>query len=194
MPNNILVCGLGKGSITKWNLNNFTKIDSFKPHNKNNSSDLKHVSSSQIAIFSWIKEIKLWDIETNECVRTFIGHTSFVNCLEISFDRSKLYSGSSDGILRAWDISSGECLKSIYLGYPINCLKLIASNFIAVGFSMLIEGTTENLNIIDLKSYKIVKSLVQCEIFCLKSLNFDSEKNILFIGNEFTGELQMWQF
>ena len=34
-----------------------------------------------------------------------------VRCLEISSDKSKLYSGSDDLTIRVWDISLGECLK-----------------------------------------------------------------------------------
>ncbi len=106
LPNNFLVCGLYDGTITKWNMNNFTKIDSFKAHGYS-INDLKHVLSSQIVSCSDDNHIKLWDLETNGCLRTFTGHSHFVNCLEISFDKSKLYSGHWD-ILRIWEITSGE--------------------------------------------------------------------------------------
>ncbi len=135
LPNNILASGLWNGKITKWNLNNFNKIDSFKAH-EDHINDLKHVSSSQIVSCSG-QNIKLWNLETNECLRTFIGHTKSVSCLEILFDKSKLYSGSDDDTLTIWDISSGECLKTIELGSPINRLKLLSSNFMAFGFCTL---------------------------------------------------------
>ena len=95
LPNNILVCGLYNGTITKWNLNSFTKIDSFKAH-EYDILDLKHVLSSQIVSCSYDRKIKLWNLETNECLRTFTGHTYKVTCLEVSSDKSKLYSGSLD--------------------------------------------------------------------------------------------------
>ena len=129
----------------------------------------------------------MWNLETNECLRTFTGHTRCVVCLEISFDKSKLYSGSHDDNLRVWDISSALCLKTIDLGDAFLCLKLLSSNFIAVGFN----GTT-NLKIIDLKSHEIVKSLETDSRNAL-SLNFDSEKNILFFGLQ-NRDVKMWQF
>ncbi len=99
LPNNILVCGLSDSKITKLNLNDFTKINSFKAH-QYSISNLKHVSSSQIVSCSMDKNIQLWDLEGNRCVRTFIGYTSFVNCLEISFDKTNIYSGGLDETLR----------------------------------------------------------------------------------------------
>ena len=100
-------------------------------------------------------KIKLWNLETNECLRTFNGHTQAVRSLEISFDKSNLYSGSSDKTLRVWKISTGECLRTIDLGSPILSLKLISFDFLAVG----LYETKENLKIIDLNSHQIVKSL-----------------------------------
>jgi WD40 repeat protein len=99
LSNNILVCAFYNGSISKWNLNSFTKIGSFKAHDRY-IYEIKNVSSSQIASCSDDKTIKLWNLEKNECFKTFTGHTNEVRCLEISFDVSKLYSGSFDKTLR----------------------------------------------------------------------------------------------
>jgi WD40 repeat protein len=186
LPNNILVCGLNNGKITKWNLNDFTKIDSFEAH-EDCIWCLKHFSSSQIASCSLDKIIKLWNLETNECLRTFTGHTESVNSLEISFDKSNLYSGSTDSTVRVWDISSGECLNSINLNAIVFCLKLLSPNFIAVGLS----ETKENLKIIDWNSLQTVKS---CKIpsQAVTCLNFDSEKNVLFNGSD-SGSVSMRQ-
>jgi WD40 repeat protein len=190
LPNNILVCGLVNGTIIKFNLNDFTKLDSFRAH-ESAINDIKHVSSSKIVSCSWEdKNIKLWNLESNECLRTFFGHLGGVDCLEISFDKSKLYSGSRDRTFRIWDISSGECLKTIKLGSFILCLKLLSSNFIAAGSIGFIE-TEENLKIIDLNSHEIVKFLVSRD--SVYSLIFDSEKNVLFSGSH-TQMVQMCQF
>jgi len=106
LPNDILLCGLDNGIITKLSLNNFTEIDSFKAH-RSYIWDIKHVpSSSQIVSCSGDKNIHLWNLDTNECVRSFTGHGDQVKCLEISFDRSKLYSGGLDKTFRVWDFAS----------------------------------------------------------------------------------------
>jgi WD40 repeat protein len=187
LPNNILVCGLSNGTITKWNLNNFTKIDSFKAH-ESHIWDLKHVSSFQIVSCSQDKKINLWNFETNEYLRTFVGHTKGIRRLEVSFDKSKLYSGSADKSLRVWDISSGQCLKTIDLGSEIYCLKLLSSRFIAVG----LYEAKENLKIIDLNSSKILKSL-ETQSATVRSLSFNPNKNELFVGSN-NGPIRAFQF
>jgi WD40 repeat protein len=187
LPNNILVCGLGNGKISKWNLNNFTELDSFKAHD-DFIWNIKHVSSSQIASCSKDKIIKFWDLEKNKCLMTFTGHGDRILCLEISLDKSKLYSGSSDYSLRVWDITSGECLNSINLNGLVLSLKLLSFNYIAVGLS----GKKENLKIIDLNSFKIIKSIKTNSEF-VKSLNFNRNKNELFVGS-YNGPIRMFQF
>jgi WD40 repeat protein len=187
LPNNILVCGLSDGKIIKWNLSNFAKLDSFKAH-ESDVLDLKHVSSSQIASCSRDTKIKLWNLETNECLKTFIGHTKSVNCLEISFDKIKLYSGSSDLSLRVWRISSGVCLKTINLEWYVYSIKLLSSNFLAVGLG----ESRENIKIFDLKSHEIVKS-IETRSESLWCLTCNPESNILFSGSG-CGQIEMWQF
>ncbi len=147
----------------------------------------------------------MWDPETNECLKKFIGHTSQVLCLEISFDKSKLYSGSYGETLRVWDIYSKECLKTIDLDSPIYCIKLISSNFLVVGLGFdefdewgnsyeenYIYEAKETLKIIDLNSGEIVKSFEK-QSEAAVSLNFDLETNVLLVGFE-KGKIRMWQF
>jgi WD40 repeat protein len=191
LPDNILICGLYNGTITKWNMNDFSKIDSFKAHEDHDEhiNDIKHVSSSQIASAGAGSRIKLWNLETNECLRLFTGHSWPVYCLEISFDKSKLYTSSHNRDLKVWDVSSGECLRTIKFRSTINCITFLSSNFLAVG----LLRTEKNLKIIDLKSHEIVKSL-ETKSRYVTSLNFDSDKNVLFSNNQDPGELQMWQF
>ena len=130
----------------------------------------------------------MWNLDTNECVRTFTGHGDQVKCLEISFDRSKLYSGGLDKTFRVWDLASGKCLKRIDSVSAIYCLKLMSSNFIAVG----LYGTIENLQIIDLNSHMILKSLVT-HSDTVRYLNINRDENVLFIGSN-NGPIRMFQF
>jgi WD40 repeat protein len=186
MPNNLLVCALIDCTIIKINFNNFTQLDSFKAH-ESAVHGLKHVSLYQIVSCSWEDyNIKLWDLETNECLRTFIGHTNLVNCLETSHDKSKLYSGSFDLTLIVWDISTGDCLEIINFNYPVVCLKLLSHSFLAVGLSI----ADDELKIIDLYSFEIVKSI---ETNSETIINFISDEKVLFTGSE-RRSITMWQF
>ena len=53
--------------------------------------------------------LHLWDIPSQQCIRTFKGHTGAVSAALIH--EGKLISGSADKTIRIWDITSGECLQ-----------------------------------------------------------------------------------
>ncbi|MEG4803753.1 HNH endonuclease [Microcoleus sp. ARI1-B5] len=54
--------------------------------------------------------IYLWDIDSKELIRTFLGHDLRVNTLAFSPDGKTLASGSNDATVKLWDISLGEQL------------------------------------------------------------------------------------
>ncbi|CZS93251.1 probable sulfur controller-2 protein [Rhynchosporium agropyri] len=76
-----------------------------------------------LATGSYDATIKIWDIETGECLRTLKGHTSGVRALQ--FDDTKLISGSLDKTLKVWNWRTGECVSTL-LGHTGG---VIAVNF-----------------------------------------------------------------
>ena len=58
------------------------------------------------------KSIKVWNIETGECLKTLTGHSGSVFSLAIS-DEDLLISGSSDKTIKIWDIKTGQCLETL---------------------------------------------------------------------------------
>ncbi len=54
--------------------------------------------------------IKLFDLNTFECIRKFIGHEDVVWCIE-RLSNDKIISCSRDFTIRIWDLDSGRCLK-----------------------------------------------------------------------------------
>lgn len=63
---------------------------------------------------SWIvtcsddKTLKLWDVETERCLRTFTGHKGFVFTVQQHWSTGLLVSGSFDNTVRLWDIRQGS--------------------------------------------------------------------------------------
>jgi WD40 repeat protein len=53
---------------------------------------------------SWDKTLKLWEVATGECLRTFTGHTYSVFSVCLSVDGRLALSGSSDGTLILWNL------------------------------------------------------------------------------------------
>lgn len=66
---------------------------------------------SILATGSYDATVKIWDIESGECIRTLTGHTSGVRALQ--FDDQKLISGSMDGTLKIWNWRTGTCLSTL---------------------------------------------------------------------------------
>ena len=60
--------------------------------------------------------IRLWDVESGQCVRALVGHNGYIYGLAWSPNSSVIASaGSHDGTVRLWDVESGKPLK-VYQG------------------------------------------------------------------------------
>ncbi|ANB12036.1 Met30p [Sugiyamaella lignohabitans] len=76
--------------------------------------------------------IKLWDIETGECVRTLFGHAEGVWC--IAADTFRIVSGAHDKLVKIWDLQSGKCWHT-FSGHsrPVCCVGLSDTRFASGG-------------------------------------------------------------
>lgn len=61
--------------------------------------------------------VRLWDMETQESIRTFIGHTGTVRYLQFSPDGKVLASGSDDTTLRIWEVEDGKMPRGPLVGH-----------------------------------------------------------------------------
>ncbi|KAK3806303.1 MAG: quinon protein alcohol dehydrogenase-like superfamily, partial [Benniella sp.] len=60
---------------------------------------------------SYDNTVKVWNIETAECLRTLTGHALCVRALQ--FDEAKLITGSMDRTLRIWNYHTGQCIRTL---------------------------------------------------------------------------------
>ena len=56
--------------------------------------------------------LKLWEVSSGRCLRTFEGHTSNVNSVCLSVDARYALSGSLNKTLELWEVSNGRCLRT----------------------------------------------------------------------------------
>ncbi|CEP17221.1 hypothetical protein [Parasitella parasitica] len=80
--------------------------------NSTNISDCNRSSEQVVISGSLDNTIKVWSLETGECLQTLFGHVQGIWTL--AYDKLRLVSGSNDGSLKLWDIESG---------LPMHCLN-----------------------------------------------------------------------
>ena len=56
--------------------------------------------------------LKLWEVATGTCLRTFKGHTGSVESVCLSGDGRYALSGSLDETLKLWEVATGTCLRT----------------------------------------------------------------------------------
>jgi tetratricopeptide (TPR) repeat protein len=56
------------------------------------------------------KAVRLWDLDTRQCLATMVGHTSGVLSVSFSPDGKRALSGSDDTTVRLWDLDTRQCL------------------------------------------------------------------------------------
>jgi WD40 repeat protein len=57
--------------------------------------------------------VKLWDVNTGNCIKTLTGHTNWVWSVAFSPDGKTLVSSSYDQTVRLWDVTTGGCIRTL---------------------------------------------------------------------------------
>ncbi|KAK2787857.1 hypothetical protein FQN52_007036 [Onygenales sp. PD_12] len=72
--------------------------------------------------------LRLWEVPTGRCLRTFFGHVEGV--WSIGADTLRLVSGAQDNMAKVWDPRTGRCERT-FTGHsgPITCVGLSDSRF-----------------------------------------------------------------
>lgn len=79
------------------------------------SPDSRYVLSGNVELDGSLTTglIKLWDVSTGNCVRTFRGHKqNFINTVCLSSDGRLALSGSGDYTIKLWDVATERCLRT----------------------------------------------------------------------------------
>jgi F-box/WD-40 domain protein MET30 len=58
---------------------------------------------------SWDRTIRIWNLESGECLKVLTGHTRGIRTLR--FDGAKLITGGMDGTIRIWNWRTGDCIR-----------------------------------------------------------------------------------
>ncbi|KAK9899757.1 WD40 repeat-like protein [Cystobasidium minutum MCA 4210] len=75
--------------------------------------------------------VRMWDTRTGQSVRSLIGHTSAVTCLQ--FDNLHLVSGSIDKTVRVWDLRTGRTIETLRYDGPVTSLQFDSRRIMVAG-------------------------------------------------------------
>lgn len=93
--------------------------------------------------------LTLWNAETGEIIRRYLGHDGWVWSLDVSPDGRYLLSGSEDGTVILWDFETGEELRR-FKGHTALVPGLVFSPDGQTAFSVSLDGALIEWQIADL--------------------------------------------
>ncbi|KAK9455333.1 WD40-repeat-containing domain protein [Dipodascopsis uninucleata] len=98
------------GKIYIWDRNDGYKLKN-TIHVSDGAVNAIHLRRKYLASVGQDRSVKLWNVETGQLMRKFVGHERGLACVQLSSDLSICVSGGNDNSIRVWDVKSGKCLK-----------------------------------------------------------------------------------
>ena len=98
-----------------------------------NTKNLTFESNMHLLSGSSDKTIKLWDIDSGKCLRTFEGHEGPVMCID-SLTNERVLSSSGDKTIKIWNVNNGICLLTLS-GHTdlVYCIRALSDDRIISG-------------------------------------------------------------
>ncbi|KAJ2851481.1 ubiquitin-binding SDF ubiquitin ligase complex subunit met30 [Coemansia brasiliensis] len=91
--------------------------------------------------------MRVWDIETGECLSTIFGHVEGI--WSMAFDALRIVSGSNDGTIKVWDTTSHTCLFTLQK-------DSVAVNCVALSDTRIVVGDNDgNVRVFDFRNDRI---------------------------------------
>ena len=171
----ILVLGLQNGSFSIYSMNNFENKYTLKISDSKISSISINFSGKWIAFGSkYLNQLFVWEWKTETYIYKQQGHINDITIITYSPEGGQLASGSDDGKIKIFDLSSSNCLitfnehkeKITGLQYALNKYNLLVSSSL--------DGTIRAYDLIKYKNFRIMTTPKQTKILCL-SVDFSGE-------------------
>ncbi len=119
--------------------------------------------------------LTLWELETGNCVRRFVGHTGGVTALIMLPGGNHVVSGSADMTLRLWDLRTGESLQE-FRGHT----NAIRSAAVTPDGQYLFSSGEESVRVWEALSGKFLKRFSGREKVTVLGVSHDGQK--IFAG------------
>lgn len=107
--------------------------------------------------------VRMWDTRTGQSVRSLIGHTSAVTCLQ--FDNLHLVSGSIDKTVRVWDLRTGRTIETLRYDGPVTSLQFDSRR-------IMVAGGTNNVQVFNRTTLQQTELIVNGHTSPVERLRF----------------------
>ena len=132
IDDNRFASGSDDKTVKIWDANYFVCLKTLITGHQSGISCLKSLPSNRLATGSFLN-IKIWNIESGECMQTLNGHLYCIFDI-VYLPNGNLVSCSEDKSIKMWDLDTGECLKSLtYNSGEVYCLVLLRNGHLASG-------------------------------------------------------------
>uniref|UniRef100_A0AAX7SGV2 C2H2-type domain-containing protein n=1 Tax=Astatotilapia calliptera TaxID=8154 RepID=A0AAX7SGV2_ASTCA len=140
-----------------------------------------HIHNGLLYTCSGDRTVKAFDLVSHKCVGTFEGHSSKVSCLLVSAAPSlhhRLYSGSSDQIIRCYSLRTRELEQQFSLSDRVLCLHSRWKTL----YAGLANGTVVTFNLKTNKQMDVFECHGPRAVSCLASSQ-EGARRILLVGS-----------
>eukprot|EP01083_Nonionella_stella_P033596 91936_1 len=126
--------------------------------------------------------VKVWDLETQQVVRSYSGHQKQVYCVQASADT--IVSGSCDQTIKIWDSRSAECVATLkgHRG-PVMSLQFDSYKVVSGSYDKTVK-------LFDIRMQKCVRSLLH-HSSAIFALQYDAQKIITGSADKYA---LLWDF
>ncbi|AMD21790.1 HFL066Cp [Eremothecium sinecaudum] len=114
---NILLSGSRDKTLITWKLTGDEQqfgvpVRSFKGHSHIVQDCTLTLNGKFALSASWDKTLRLWNVETGDCINRFVGHKSDVMSVSIDTSDTQIVSASRDKTVKVWN-THGDCVVTL---------------------------------------------------------------------------------